>query len=275
MATDFAHFFDMSLDLLCTVDPRGRFLDANPAWLERLGYSPLDLRGLDVADFVHSEDRPGHAEMLDRVAGGAPMVHYESRFRASDGTYRWLSWTMNFHAGDELAYCVARDVTTYRQAVEERDRTIEESQRLQSELMRRTDQQQEVLSAMATPIIQVWDDVVTLPIVGVIDSTRATEMKEALLHAVSRTGARIAIVDMTGVEMVDTATADHIVRLMQGVQLLGAQGIITGIQPAVAQIIVNLGVDLGGVMTLRSLREGLRYSLQVMGYRVVATGEEV
>ena len=97
-------------------------------------------------------------------------------------------------------------------------------------------------------------------------------MKEALLQAVQRTGARIAIVDMTGVDVVDTATADHIVRLMQGVKLLGAQGIITGIQPQVAQIIVNLGVEIGGVMTLRSLREGLRHSLRVLGYRVIAAG---
>lgn len=274
MATDFAHFFEISLDLLCTVDPRGRFLETNPAWRESLGYGPTDLRGLDVVDFVHAEDRPGHAEMLERVANGTPCVHHQSRFRGADGSYRWLSWTMNFHAGDELAYCAARDITSFRDAVEERDRTIEESQRLQNELMRRTDQQQEVLAAMASPIIQVWDDVVTLPIVGVIDSTRATEMKEALLHAVSRTGARIAIVDMTAVEMVDTATADHIVRLMQGVQLLGAQGIITGIQPAVAQIIVNLGVDLGDIMTLRSLREGLRYSLQELGYRVLEPEDE-
>ncbi len=273
MATDFAHFFDLSLDLLATVDPGGRFLDLNPAWTDHLGYLRDDLRGREVAELVHPEDRPGHAETMDRVNGGAPMVHYESRFRAADGSYRWLSWTMNYHAGDALAYCVARDVTRYREAMEERDRTIEESQRLQTELMRRTDQQQEVLAAMGTPIIQVWDDVVTLPIVGVIDSTRATEMKESLLHTVARTGARIAIVDLTAVDTVDTATADHIVRLMQGVQLLGAQGIITGIQPAVAQIIVNLGVDLGGIMTLRSLREGLRYSLQVMGYRVIAPEE--
>lgn len=150
-------------------------------------------------------------------------------------------------------------------------RDITTTKRLQGELVERQAQQQEVLSAMATPIIRVWDDVVTLPIVGVVDSVRASEMKEALLQSVARTGARFAIVDMTGVETVDTATADHIMRLMQGVQLLGAQGIITGIQPAVAQIMVSLGVDMGGVMTLRSLQEGLRYSLRKMGFRVVAT----
>lgn len=271
MAADFAHFFEMSLDLLATIDPDGRFQDTNPAWIENTGHTPQDMVGERFIDFIHPEDQPGISEAMTRVADGVPMRHFESRFRCKDGTFKWLSWTMVFHVGDEVAYCIGRDVTSYRDEMDLRDRTIEESQRLQGELVRQQEQQQQALSAMATPIIQVWDDVVTLPIVGVIDSERASEMKEALLQTVARTGARIAIVDMTGVDTVDTATADHIVRLMQGVQLLGAQGIITGIQPQVAQIMVSLGVDIGGVMTLRSLREGLRYSLHVMGYRIVAS----
>lgn len=270
MATDFAHFFDLSLDLLATIDPDGRLCEANPAWNEQTGLERDDLVGERFIDFIHPEDQPAMSEAMSRVALGSPMRNHESRVRCKGGEFKWLAWTMVFHGGDKLAYCIGRDVTIYRDAMDLRDRTIEESQRLQGELVRQQEQQQQALSAMATPIIQVWDDVVTLPIVGVIDSERASEMKEALLQTVARTGARIAIVDMTGVDTVDTATADHIVRLMQGVQLLGAQGIITGIQPQVAQIMVSLGVDIGGVMTLRSLREGLRYSLHVMGYRVVA-----
>jgi anti-anti-sigma factor len=267
MATDFSHFFDMSLDLMATLDATGRFQDLNPAWTAKVGFEHGLLRGENVAEFLHPEDQDAFLETIARVARGAPTTQHESRFRCKDESYLWLSWTMNFHAGDELAYCIARDVTTYREAMEQRDLRLEESRRLQGELERK----QEVLSAMASPIIEIWDDVVTLPIVGIIDSGRAAEMKEALLQAVARTGARIAIVDMTGVDTVDTATADHIVRLMQGVKLLGAEGIITGIQPQVAQIMVSLGVDIGGVMTLRSLREGLRYSLHVMGYRVVTS----
>lgn len=270
MATDFAHFFDISLDLLATIDIAGRFQDLNPAWSAKVGFDPDLLRGENVAEFVHPDDQDGFLETIDRVAKGAPSIHHETRFRCRDESYLWLSWSISYHPGDELAYCVARDVTTYREAMSQRDRTIEESQRMQNELELRQEQQKQVLSAMATPIIEIWDDVVTLPIVGIIDSVRASEMKEALLQAVARSGARIAIVDMTGVETVDTATADNIVRLMQGVRLLGAEGIITGIQPQVAQIMVSLGVDIGGVMTLRSLREGLRYSLHVMGYRVVS-----
>jgi len=271
MATDFSHFFDLSLDLLATIGPDGRFQELNPAWEDVTGRTPQELRGAVSLDFIHPDDLPGVLDRMSRVAGSMRVLHYESRFRCKDETYKWLAWTTNFEASDNVAYCIARDVTPYKDALAERDRSLAEMERLHSELVQRQEHQQQALSAMGTPIIQIWDHVVTLPIVGVVDSTRASEMKEALLQTVARTGARIAIVDMTGVDTVDTATADHIVRLMQGVQLLGAQGIITGIQPAVAQIMVHLGVNVGGVMTLRSLREALRYSIRAMGYRVVAT----
>jgi rsbT co-antagonist protein RsbR len=385
MATDYARFFELSLDLLATIAPDGRFQDLSPAWEEVVGYTREELRGAIALDFIHQGDIPRVLEIMERAGEGVRLIRYEVRFRCKDGGHKWLAWTVNHQEGDSVGYCIARDVTAHREALAERDRMLEEmhrfralieatsdfvgitdgegvtvyinpaglrtigredeagqvslaacyppevgaqvvsehipaamrdgiwqgdtelmhrdgtrlpmsgiivplrdpagavrafgsimrdissTKRLQAELVQRQQQQQEVLSAMATPIIRLWDDVVTLPIVGVVDSVRASEMKEALLHSVARTGARIAIVDMTGVDTVDTATADHIMRLMQGVQLLGAQGIITGIQPAVAQIMVSLGVDMGNVMTLRSLQEGLRYSLRKMGYRVIAT----
>lgn len=272
MATDFAHFFDLSLDLMATIDLEGRFRDLNPAWTGTTGLSRDELEGARLVDFIHPDDREHLTETITRVTAGTPVSNHETRFLCKGGEIRWLSWTISVDADDSLLYAVARDVSGYHEAMAERDHAIDEARRVQGELERRQEQQQEALTAMATPIIEIWDDVVTLPIVGVIDTARATEMKEALLQAVQRTGARIAIVDMTGVEIVDTSTADHIVRLMQGVKLLGATGIITGIRPQVAQIMVSLGVEIGGVMTLRSLREGLRHSLRVLGYRVVSTG---
>jgi anti-anti-sigma regulatory factor len=93
-------------------------------------------------------------------------------------------------------------------------------------------------------------------------------MKNSLLETVSRTGAKFAIVDLTGVDTVDTATADHLLKVMRAVGLLGARCVITGIQPSVAQIIVALGLDMQGVITLRSLREGLKYCMRTMGLKV-------
>jgi rsbT co-antagonist protein RsbR len=121
--------------------------------------------------------------------------------------------------------------------------------------------QQQVINALSTPIIEVWDRVLTLPMLGLFDSTRAAALMESLLAEVNRKGARFAILDLTGVEAVDTSTAAHLLKLIQALRLLGAEGIITGIQPAVAQTMVLLGLDLGKITTLANLRDALRFCM--------------
>lgn len=125
-------------------------------------------------------------------------------------------------------------------------------------LQRAVEQQRLTISALSTPIIDVWDGVVTLPLVGVIDTQRAVEMTERLLARIVESGARAVIIDLTGVEVVDTATADHLVRLTRAAGLLGARCYVTGIGPNIARTLVGMGVDLGGVRTLRTLKEALR-----------------
>jgi anti-anti-sigma regulatory factor/PAS domain-containing protein len=119
------------------------------------------------------------------------------------------------------------------------------------------ERQQEVIRNLETPIIQVWDHVVTLPMVGVVDSRRAARVMDDLLSSISRSQARFAILDLTGVDVVDTSTASHMLSIISAVRLLGAEGIITGIRPNVAQTVVSLGVDLSRVITLATLRDGL------------------
>ncbi|WP_282417836.1 PAS domain-containing protein [Polyangium sp. 15x6] len=124
------------------------------------------------------------------------------------------------------------------------------------------ERQQEVILNLETPVIQVWDHVLTLPMVGVVDSRRAARVTDDLLAAVSRTQARFAILDLTGVEVVDTATAGHMLNILSAVRLLGAEGIITGIRPTVAQTMVSLGLDLTRVRTLATLRDGLSFAIR-------------
>jgi rsbT co-antagonist protein RsbR len=145
---------------------------------------------------------------------------------------------------------------------------ITESKRIEQDLRAKLEliqKQQEVIRSLATPIIQVWDDVLTMPMVGMVDSMRASEVMESLLQEVVKTRARFAIIDITGVEAMDTATASHILKLMHALRLLGAEGVITGIQPAIAQTIVGLGVELAGIKTLGSLRDGLKFCMARMG----------
>jgi rsbT co-antagonist protein RsbR len=145
-----------------------------------------------------------------------------------------------------------------RKEVEERDRT-ERELREKLEVIAR---QEEAIKALETPIIEVWEGVLTLPLIGVMDSQRAAATMERLLSSITEKGATTAILDLTGVEIVDTSTADHIGRLAKAAELLGARCIITGIRPAVAQTMVQIGIDLTKLVTLSTLREALLRSMK-------------
>jgi anti-anti-sigma factor len=123
------------------------------------------------------------------------------------------------------------------------------------------ERQAATIKALATPIIRVWDEVLCLPVIGTVDSQRTAEMMSSLLHAIAREQARYAIVDLTGVDVVDTSTADHLIRLFKAARVLGVEGVLCGIQPAVAQTVVALGMDLGEVHTKRTLQDALKWCL--------------
>jgi len=148
-----------------------------------------------------------------------------------------------------------------RRAGEAHTRALAERDRSVQELRDKLDiiaEQQDAIAALSTPIIQVWDGVLAVPVIGTVDSERTSRMMEKLLETIIHTKSRHAIIDVTGVETVDTHTADNFVRLIRGVQLLGAHGIISGIGPLVAQTIVDLGVDLTGIPTFANLKEALQ-----------------
>ena len=131
-------------------------------------------------------------------------------------------------------------------------RASQEQQRLLIE------RQQLAIRDLTTPIIDLWDDILTLPIVGVVDTQRAAEMTERLLARVEERGTRCVIIDVTGVNVIDTMTAAHLVRMVNAARLMGSYCVVTGMRPEVAQTLVASGVEVAGVETLRSLKEGLR-----------------
>jgi rsbT co-antagonist protein RsbR len=124
--------------------------------------------------------------------------------------------------------------------------------------------QQRAIHEMSAPVINVWDNVLTVPLIGVMDTQRANELIERLLAAASHSDTRYAILDLTGVDALDTAIASHLLRLLQSLRLLGVEGLVTGISPQIAQTMVGLGVELEDVRTFRSLRESLRYCMKAM-----------
>jgi rsbT co-antagonist protein RsbR len=137
----------------------------------------------------------------------------------------------------------------------------EETLTIQRELEGQIDtieKQRVAIRELSTPVIEIWAGVVCAPIVGVLDSSRASEMTNALLSSVVESEARLAIIDITGIEAMDTQTADHFLRMARAVKLLGSSCALSGIRPNVARTMVHMRVDLTGVETYRTLREALQ-----------------
>jgi rsbT co-antagonist protein RsbR len=167
-------------------------------------------------------------------------------------------------AFDVLYRAINEMVDTLAEARE----TAEKFQHELTERLATIEQQRAAIRELSTPVIEVWDRVLCLPVVGVMDTTRGAEMTESLLRGVVEKRARCTIIDVTGIEVMDTATADHFLRMAKAVRLLGAECVITGISPGIAQTIVHMGVNLGDVRTHRSLRDALtRFVIESMKAR--------
>ena len=127
--------------------------------------------------------------------------------------------------------------------------------------------QQEELLELSTPVVKLWDGILALPMIGTLDSNRTQIVMEALLQRIVETGAEIAIIDITGVPTVDTLTAQHLLKTVTAARLMGADCIISGIRPQIAQTIVHLGVDLSAVTTKATLGDAFRRALEMTGQR--------
>lgn len=151
------------------------------------------------------------------------------------------------------------------------DRLATTQRELESRLLM-IDQQRSAIRELSTPVIEIWDRVLCLPVVGVMDTARSAEMTEALLRAVTEKKTRCAIIDVTGIEVMDSSTTDHFLRMARAVRLLGAECVLAGISPSIAQTIVHMGVDLSDVVTFRSLREALTHHVTSRAAAVAAAG---
>lgn len=156
-------------------------------------------------------------------------------------------------ASNDNVLVLVRDITELRRIERERQTLAVQEQVIQA--------QQAVLRELSTPLLPIADRVVALPLIGAIDSARAQQMIETLLDGVSRYRATVAIIDITGVKVVDTQVAGTLIRAAQAVGLLGAQVVLTGINPEVAQTLVTIGADLSKIVTKATLQEGVTFVL--------------
>ncbi|MFF9807002.1 STAS domain-containing protein [Streptomyces coeruleorubidus] len=128
--------------------------------------------------------------------------------------------------------------------------------------------QREQLNEVATPVIKLWESTVAVPLIGTLDSARSQVVMESLLDAIVAERARFAILDITGVPTVDSLVAQHLMKTVAAARLMGAECIVSGIRPAIAQTIVHLGIDLGTVLTRSSLADALAYALSRQGVEI-------
>ena len=143
--------------------------------------------------------------------------------------------------------------------------TTEAYQKTREEVISR--QQRELLE-LSTPVVELWKDILALPLIGTLDSSRTQVVMESLLEKIVATGASIAIIDITGVPTVDTLVAQHLMKTVAAARLMGADCIISGIRPQIAQTIVHLGVDLSAVTTKASLADAFQVALKRTGASV-------
>jgi rsbT co-antagonist protein RsbR len=129
--------------------------------------------------------------------------------------------------------------------------------------------QQEDMIELSTPVIQIWDGILAVPLIGTLDSKRTQMVMEKLLDMIVATSSKIAIIDITGIPTVDTLVANHLLKTASATRLLGAELIITGISPVIAQTMVHLGVDLSGVITRAVMADGIKLAMEMTEFKVV------
>jgi rsbT co-antagonist protein RsbR len=130
-------------------------------------------------------------------------------------------------------------------------------------------EQSEQLLELSTPVVKLWEGIVAVPLIGTLDSARSQVVMERLLQALVDTGSPYAILDITGVPAVDTQVAQHILKTVVAAQLMGAECIISGIRPQIAQTIVSLGIEFGDIVTKANLSDALQYALRQSGVQMV------
>ncbi|CAB3753002.1 STAS domain-containing protein [Paraburkholderia humisilvae] len=241
MSDQFRGFLNVFVDTLTSVDtfdasrpewdPVRAFLAEVSGLRARQGFTPVE-----TATFVFSLKRPLYARLRKELSDD-PVALAET------------SWTVSLLLDALGLY------------------TTEVFQRSRESIILR---QREELLELSTPVVQLWENILALPLIGTLDSARTQVVMESLLQKIVETGASIAIIDITGVPTVDTLVAQHLLKTVAAARLMGADCIISGIRPQIAQTIVHLGVDLTNVTTKATLADAFVIALQRTGSSIAA-----
>jgi len=255
-------FFDFLARL-----PESRGLMLNPQALE----SARRLKKEHIQAMVKGTYGPGYVE--ERLRLGALYAKVGLDTRVFLGAFHQLMRAIGFHA---MQRSTTPPLESFEQFMSLKKLAFFDLSLIVDVIVfereRIIHQQQEALRELSTPVLQIRDRLLILPIIGVIDTKRAKQITEALLRAIRTHRAKVVVVDITGVPIVDSKVANHLMQTVLAAKLMGTTAIVTGLSADVAQALVTLGVSLGNVITAGDLQGGLEEADRLLGYRLVTHG---
>jgi rsbT co-antagonist protein RsbR len=289
-------FLDNVPDAIYFKDAEGRFVRINKAQAERLGLSdPAQAVGKTDFDFWEEKVARVVYDQEQEIMRSGQILVGEQKKPYVDGRYGWVAATklpLRDEEGKVIGtFGITRNITQFKQAeaererllaelekayadverqvrerttelqqeIAERERAQKESLRLQQEVI---EAQQRAIQELSTPILPVLEGVIIMPLIGSVDTLRARDVTRNLLAGIQKHQAKVVILDITGLSVVDSGVAAYLNKTIQTTRLKGARTIVTGISDAVAETIVDLGIDWSEIETLCDLRTGLRAALR-------------
>lgn len=240
----------------------GSFAYVNDTACHIMGYSRQELLALSVFDIDPALPEEAWSGLWQQLKQNK-VARYETQHRTKDGHVIFVEVLSNYleYEGQEYNCSFNYDITERKEAEAERER-------LQQEII---EAQQRAIQELSTPIIPLMDQIIVLPLIGSIDSMRARDITRSLLAGISQNRAKVVILDVTGVPLIDSGVANHLNKTIRAAQLKGAQTIVTGISDAVAETIVDLDIDWGEITTLSNLQAGLVVALKRLGIKLSKT----
>jgi PAS domain S-box-containing protein len=234
------------------LDTKGNVLSWNSAAERLKGWKADEIIGQHFSRFYTREDLDsGKTQVELEVASKEGRFEDEGWRVRKDGTRFWANVIMT----------ALRDENGVLRGFGKVTRDLTERRANEDKIKK---QAQEILEMATVPIVQVWEGVTLVPLIGALDSQRTQQLMERLLHRITETSSPVAVVDITGVPTIDTQTAQHLIETISAVRLLGADVILTGVRPIIAQTLVHLGIDLSNVTTRSSLAAGLRMAIEAL-----------
>lgn len=238
------------------LDPDGKILTWSAAGQRLKGWEANEIIGQHFSVFYPREDvEKGKTARELRIAEEEGRFEDEGWRVRKDGSRFWAN----------VIITALRDKQGHLTGFGKITRDLTERREAEDRIKR---QSQEIFEMAAVPVVQVWDGIALVPLIGTLDSQRTQQLMERLLHRVTETNSPVALVDITGVPTIDSQTAHHLIETIAAVRLLGADVVLTGVRPAIAQTLVHLGIDLSNVITRSSLAAGLRMALDILNLKV-------